>query len=161
MSDTVSSGAAAASSSDDRNLAFLVYALLFCSPFLWGVTGLVGVVIAYVRRPECAGVVRSHYDFQVKAFWISVVLVILAALAFLFGLGVLFTDLFSAATNKGEGWDAWEAAAFDAEDLTFHGEMVIGFVAAAILAGISALWLMAGTLFGVARLAGNNPIGRA
>lgn len=161
MSDTVSSGAAAASSSEDRNLAFLVYGLLFCSPFLWGLTGLVGVVIAYVRRPETIGVVRSHYSFQIKAFWIAVVLVILAALCFLFGLGVLFTDLFSAVTNGGEGWDAWQAAAFDAEDLTFHGEMVIGFVAAMILAGVSGLWLLASTLFGVARLAGNKPVGRA
>lgn len=161
MSDTVSSGAPAASSSEDRNLAFVVYALLFCSPFLWGVTGLVGVVIAYVRRPERAGVTRSHYNFQIKAFWISVVLLAIAAVSFLFGMGVLFSDLFAAATNGGQGWDAWEAAAFDAEDLRFHGEMVVGFVVAVIFVIVSSLWLLASSLFGVARLAGDHPIGRA
>ena len=161
MSDTVSSGAPAASSSEDRNLAFLVYALLFCSPFLWGFTGLVGVVIAYVRRPEAPRVVRSHYDFQIRAFWISVILLAIAVVGFLFGLGVLFSDLFAAATNGGQGWDAWEAAAFDPDELTFHGEMVIGFVVGVIFLVVSSLWMLASSLFGVARLAGDHPVGRA
>lgn len=161
MSESVSSGTFAPSSSDDRNLAFVVYGLLFLSPFLWGFTGVIGVVIAYVRRSEAAAILRSHFEFQIRTFWIAAAILILAVISFLFGVGYLFSDLFNAATNGGEGWDAWQAAAFDADDVTLHGEMVVGFIASLVLAAISSLWLFAASLFGMARLAGANPIGRA
>jgi len=142
-------------------LAFVVYGLMFVSPFLWGFTGLVGVVIAYVRRGSAAPLERSHYAFQVRMFWIAMLIVALAAIGFLVGFGYLFTDLFNAATNNGEGWDAWAAASFDMNDVTFHGEMVVGFVVGVVLLIVSSLWLMASSLFGVARLANLEPVGRA
>ena len=46
MTDTVSSGATARTQSDDRTLAFVVYAMHFVSPFVFGLTSLIGVAIA-------------------------------------------------------------------------------------------------------------------
>lgn len=160
MSDTVSSGQASPASSDDRNLAFLVYALLFIAPFVFGFTGLVGVVISYVRRPDADALVRSHYSFQIRVFWISVVLAVLGAIAFVFGLGVMINDVVQAVTRHGEGWDAWSVAAVEESDFEFHAASIIGFILWMLIAAIASLWLMAASIFGVARLAGGAPIGR-
>ena len=160
MSDTVSTGHASPPSSDDRNLAFLVYALLFIAPFVFGFTGLVGVVISYVRRPDADAVVRTHYRFQIRVFWISVALAILGAIAFVFGLGVIINDVFQSVTRHGEGWHAWNVAAVDEGDFEFHASSVIGFVLWMLITAVASLWLMAASIFGVARLAGGKPIGR-
>lgn len=160
MSDTVSSGHASPPSSDDRNLAFLVYALLFIAPFVFGFTGLVGVVISYVRRPDADALVRSHYNFQIRVFWISVVLAILGAVAFIFGLGVVINDLIQAVTHNGQGWDAWSVASVEESDFEFNAASVIGFILWMVITAVASLWLMAASIFGVARLAGGAPIGR-
>jgi uncharacterized membrane protein len=160
MSETVSSGTAAASSSDDRNLAFLVYALLFCAPFVAGFTGLVGVVISYVRRAEAEAVVRSHYAFQIRVFWITTALMALAGLSAMVGVGGLLSDLFGAAVEHGGDWDAWDVASFSAGDVRFHVMWVVGVAIGVLLAVAASLWVMAASIFGLARLGSHQPIGR-
>ena len=71
MSDMVSRGPAAATSNDDRILATLLYALLFLTPFFLGFPALLAVVAAYVRRPHADALARTHYDFQIRIFWIA------------------------------------------------------------------------------------------
>ena len=36
-----------------------------------GITALIGVVMAYVNRPEAEGWVRDHYTFLIRTFWIA------------------------------------------------------------------------------------------
>ena len=36
-----------------------------------GVTALIGVVMAYVNRPDSEGWVRDHYTFLIRTFWIG------------------------------------------------------------------------------------------
>jgi len=48
----------------------LVYILYLCS-LLVGVTALVGVVVAYVYDGEGPDWLRSHYQFQIRTFWIG------------------------------------------------------------------------------------------
>ena len=142
-------------------LAFVGYALLFFAPFFGGIPGLIGIVLAYIRRNAAPPLERSHFRFQIRIFWTAFLLLVVAALGLLAGFGILFNDLLNAATNNGEGWDAWEAASFDMGQVTFHGEMVIGFIVAVLFAVLSALWLMGASVVGFARLAGSDPIGRA
>jgi uncharacterized membrane protein len=160
MSETVSSGTAAPPSSDDRNLAFLVYALLFCAPFVAGFTGLVGVVVSYVRRREAEPVVRTHYQFQIRVFWVAIVLAALACLSVLVGIGGLLADVINTATNKGRGWDAWDVASFSGADVHVHAAWVMALVLGGAVGVAASLWVMVASVFGLARLASHQPVGR-
>ena len=96
MTDTAFSGGAPAASSDDRNLALVSYALLCAAPFVFGLTALIAVVIAYVRKPEAEPVTASHYRYQIRSFWIGFALSMIAALALMVGVGFLMVDLVKA-----------------------------------------------------------------
>ncbi len=166
MSDTASKGPfARAANGDDRNLAFVVYALFFVSPFLFAFTAIVGVVIAYIRRSEAPPLERTHYNFQVRIFWIGLLLTAIAAvagaLAIAFGIG----DLYRLATRGDGSFDAWDAAAwtansFDVGELTIHPMTILSVLVMLLTAVIGSLWMMIVSIFGLARLAGTKPIGR-
>src|SRR5205823_9746562 len=54
----------------DINLALIVY-ILYCVGYFTGVTALIGVIIAHVKVDEADPVLRSHYQFQIRTFWIG------------------------------------------------------------------------------------------
>jgi uncharacterized membrane protein len=53
-----------------KGTALLGYVLLIASPFLF-LTGIIGVVLAYVYRDEAPEWLKSHYTLQIRTFWIS------------------------------------------------------------------------------------------
>jgi uncharacterized membrane protein len=55
---------------NDKGFAVAVY-LLYLIGFFTGITALVGVIIAYVKKPTASGVPQSHFQFQVRTFWIG------------------------------------------------------------------------------------------
>ncbi len=55
---------------NDKGYALAVY-LLYLIGFLTGITALVGVIIAYVKKPTASGFLQSHFQFQVRTFWIG------------------------------------------------------------------------------------------
>jgi uncharacterized membrane protein len=161
MTEAVSSGPTSSASSEDRNLAFVVYALLFIAPFLAGLSALAAVVIAYVRRPVCDPIMSSHYRFQIKVFWVGAVLTLLSVVALMYGLGIVFGDVFDALSNHGQGWDAWDVASVEEADFRFRPTSLIGFSLWLVMAGVTALWVMGASIFGSVRLASHQAIGRA
>ena len=48
----------------------LVYILYLAGLFL-GITAVVGVVMAYIARDRAQGWVASHYEFQIRTFWLT------------------------------------------------------------------------------------------
>jgi len=54
----------------DNTLAVVVYALYGIGYFT-GITALIGVIIAHVKVDDADPVVRSHYQFQIRTFWIG------------------------------------------------------------------------------------------
>jgi len=55
-----------------RNLAIVVYILQALSFFLGGITGLIGVVVNYVKLDEVRGTwIESHFRWQIRTFWIG------------------------------------------------------------------------------------------
>ena len=54
----------------DNTLAIAVYALYGVGYFT-GVSALIGVVIAYTKVDDADPVLRSHYRFQIRTFWIG------------------------------------------------------------------------------------------
>ena len=54
----------------DNILAGVVYLLYFVGYFT-GISALMGVIIAHVKVEEAEPVLRSHYRFQIRTFWIG------------------------------------------------------------------------------------------
>jgi uncharacterized membrane protein len=54
----------------DNMLAVGVYLLYFAGYFTV-ITAIIGVIIAYVKMDDAEPVLRSHYHFQVRTFWIG------------------------------------------------------------------------------------------
>jgi len=54
----------------DDTLAIIVY-VLYCVGYFTGISALIGVVIAHVKVDEADPMLRSHYQFQIRTFWIG------------------------------------------------------------------------------------------
>ena len=54
----------------DRALAFGVN-VLYVAGYFFVIPALIGVIIAYVKMDDAEPVLRSHYQFQVRTFWIG------------------------------------------------------------------------------------------
>jgi uncharacterized membrane protein len=67
----------------------LVY-VLYLASILVGLTALIGLVIAYVNRPQVAGTwMEGHYTYQIRTFWIGLLFSFVAVLLVVIGIGVL------------------------------------------------------------------------
>ena len=87
MSSQVSGTQTSTASDDMRTLAIIAYALYFAF-FFAGVTPLIGVIIAYVKRGDARGTIwESHFDNLITVFWVSLVLCLLMIPIWIFVLG--------------------------------------------------------------------------
>ncbi len=73
MSDGLGSVAVA---SEDKTLPIVTYALFLLSFVTGGVTGIVGLILAYANRPTASPAVASHYTFLIRTFWIGLAAII-------------------------------------------------------------------------------------
>lgn len=55
----------------------LVY-FLYLASLVIGISGLVGVVLAYLNRGKSGGWVESHYTYQIRTFWIGLLYVLIS-----------------------------------------------------------------------------------
>jgi len=60
-------------------IALIVYILYFISYFT-GITALIGVIIAYVQIGQADSFLRTHYQFQIRTFWIGVLYLVIGVL---------------------------------------------------------------------------------
>lgn len=84
MSDSTNANHIAASSAKEvgstKNLVLIVYILYAVGLFI-GLTGLIGVIIAHVKRGEVAGTwIESHYRWLIRTFWFALLWGFLSAL---------------------------------------------------------------------------------
>jgi uncharacterized membrane protein len=59
------------SATEDRTMPAVNYALYLVG-LTHGLTILIGLIIAYVQRGTAGPVMRSHYTFQIRTFWLSI-----------------------------------------------------------------------------------------
>jgi len=57
----------------------LIVYLLYFAAYIFGITALIGVIIAHIRFPDGTLLLRSHYQFQIRTFWIGVLYVVVGA----------------------------------------------------------------------------------
>ncbi|HWE46266.1 MAG TPA: hypothetical protein VG407_09580 [Caulobacteraceae bacterium] len=153
--DTVSSGAATASSSDDRGLALGGYLLLLAAPFTGGATALAAMALAYARRPFAERLARSHYVFQIRTFWTSIFFIAVSVAASLFALFVLFGDVAAAVGDQHGLFDYFVASGSAA--FKFHPVGILALLIAVVSWLVGAGWVGYWSLFGLIRLIGDQP----
>ena len=59
----------AAAGGDSRTMALVIYGLYLAGFITSGLTTVVGVVLAYVARSSAPAWAETHYDFQIRTFW--------------------------------------------------------------------------------------------
>lgn len=87
-------------SQDDRVFPIAVY-ILYLLGLLNGVTILIGVIMAYALKDRASELHRTHYIFQIRTFWIGLVVAAIGGVIFavgapliaLFGFGLLLWGL--------------------------------------------------------------------
>ena len=74
----------------NTTVAMIVYVLYFVGYLTGGFTSLVGVIVAHVQADSADPLLRSHYRFQIRTFWVGVLYGVAGfVLFFVFGLGYL------------------------------------------------------------------------
>ena len=89
-----------------KNITMVVYALQAAS-FLWGVTGIIGIVINYVKRDDVKGTLyESHFDWQIRTFWWWLLWSVIgvATVWLLIGFAILFAAWVWAIYRVIKGW---------------------------------------------------------
>ncbi len=67
------------------NLIYILYLL----SLIFGVTSLVGLIMAYINKGDAPEWVQSHYRFQIRTFWIGLLLGVIGAVTVAFVVGIL------------------------------------------------------------------------
>ena len=55
---------------DDGGTANIIY-ILYLVGLVVGITGLIGVIMAYVNKGDAPHWLKTHYNFQIRTFWIG------------------------------------------------------------------------------------------
>ena len=85
MSETQPVPPTPASLSEARVMAIVCYAL-FILTFTNGFTGIIGVVLAYIKRTDARGTIwESHFNNLIHVFWSGVAVFALFLVAIIFG----------------------------------------------------------------------------
>lgn len=67
--------------------AKLIYILYIIGPF-FGPLGIVGVIMAYMNISEAPDWLKSHYQFQIRTFWIGAIYIVTGAILTLALVGI-------------------------------------------------------------------------
>lgn len=74
---------------EDRTLPAVTYALYLLA-FATGFTAIIGVIVAYANQASAGPLMRSHYTFLIRTFWIGLVWMILAGMVLGIGIPLSF-----------------------------------------------------------------------
>jgi uncharacterized membrane protein len=66
----------------------LVIYILYLTSLVIGVTGIVGVVLAYINRGNAGGFVESHYTFLIRTFWIGILYALISVVLIIVVIGI-------------------------------------------------------------------------
>ena len=80
------------SATEDRTMPAICYALYLLT-YATGLTAIIGVIIAHVQQSTAGPVMRTHYTFLIRTFWIGLVLAVLGGIVggILFAIGAVLS----------------------------------------------------------------------
>ena len=70
---------AVGSSPTTKGSAKIVY-ILYMVGLLFGITGIIGVVMAYINKDGAPEWLKTHYQFQIRTFWIGALFMFLGSI---------------------------------------------------------------------------------
>jgi uncharacterized membrane protein len=73
---------------DDKTLPVVIYALTLAGLITGGLTSVVAVVLAYVSRKGAPDWLQSHYEFQIRTFWLSLLFGVIGGALTVIGIGI-------------------------------------------------------------------------
>jgi len=74
MSSQMTTGGAGGPASPDQGKTANIIYILYLASIVVGITAIIGVIMAYVNRSGAPEWVQSHYRFQIRTFWIGLLL---------------------------------------------------------------------------------------
>ncbi|ADG09087.1 hypothetical protein B7G68_02955 [Caulobacter segnis] len=74
---------------DDKMLPGIGYALLIAGPPSGGLTCVIAVILAYISRKDAPEWLASHYEFQIRTFWLGLLFAVVSGLLTVIGVGVV------------------------------------------------------------------------
>lgn len=90
MSFTPSPNSAPASPASPKTWAVVVWGLYVAGIVTGGFGGLVGLIIAYLKRADVAGTpFESHFTSAIRTFWISLIGALVGFLLSVVGIGII------------------------------------------------------------------------
>jgi len=63
--------------------------VLYLLALVSGVTAVIGVVMAYIYRDEAPAWLRTHYELQIRTFWIGILYAIISSILCMVLIGFL------------------------------------------------------------------------
>lgn len=63
----------------DTQLALIIYILYFVS-YVIGITALIGVIIAHLKVGGADPFLRTHYEWQIRTFWIGLLYLVIGVI---------------------------------------------------------------------------------
>jgi uncharacterized membrane protein len=71
-----------------RTNALVIY-ILYLASFVIGITGIIGIVLAYINRGKAGGFVESHYTFLIRTFWLGLLYAVISVALMMLVIGFL------------------------------------------------------------------------
>lgn len=72
-------------STDTARIIYVLYLVGLAT----GLTALIGLIMAYVNRNDAPDWLRSHYDFQIRTFWIGLLYCVIGGILSIILIGFL------------------------------------------------------------------------
>lgn len=142
-----------------RNAVLLGYGLLFVAIGLAGVTAVMAVVLAYALRDTVSPMFADHFRFQIRIFWFTLALNVVALLLAATGLGILVCDIIGWRGGWG-GWDLSRELLDQLRDFRYGSFALTLITSAAVMITLAALSLVCAPIYGFIRLATAHAIGQ-
>jgi len=71
-----------------KRVVFVVY-LLYALSYVFGITYLIGLIIAYVKKGESdQSWIEDHLRWQINTFWMTILLSVIGIVTIPFGIGI-------------------------------------------------------------------------
>jgi uncharacterized membrane protein len=83
-----SSGIVSAHNPAEAGTAKVIY-ILYLFGLVVGITPIVGLIMAYVNRPDASDWVQTHYRMQIRTFWIGLLYGVVSMVTMMIGIGFL------------------------------------------------------------------------
>ena len=94
MSEEASTETESESGESVSKLPLIVY-ILYLASFFVGITVIIGVVLAYIDRSRAPEWMQTHYQYQIRTFWIGLLMGIVGFLTLVFWVGFIILFLMS------------------------------------------------------------------